>query len=66
MVDEVKGRVVGREEGYGGKVGEGRERLDGMKRRVKVELGEMIENMEGRVEGELKREEEEVGEGGKG
>lgn len=52
--------MVGRQQTYARKLAERTDSLDGMNRRLNVQLRQMIENMDGTVQAELKRQEEEV------
>ena len=65
MLHELNRSVVGRQQAYARKLAERTDSLDGMNRRLNVQLRQMIENMDGTVQAELKRQEEEVAEAGK-
>lgn len=65
MLHELNRSVVGRQQAYARKLAERTDSLDGMNRRLNVQLRQMIENMDGTVQAELKRQEEEVTEAGK-
>lgn len=65
MLHELNRSVVGRQQAYARKLAERTDSLDGMNRRLNVQLRQMIENMDGTVQADLKRQEEEVAEAGK-
>lgn len=65
MLHELNRSVVGRQQAYARKLAERTDSLDGMNRRLNVQLRQMIEDMDGTVQAELKRQEEEVAEAGK-
>lgn len=59
MLHELNRSVVGRQQAYARKLAERTDSLDGMNRRLNVQLRQMIENMDGTVQADLKRQEEE-------